>query len=224
MKETPSSGSDHGMTFQPASWLTWRPIRNFRLCGPTNHSAGCSCPAGDNQCCISLAQNVLSLSPSPRHPLTPCRPLTSAMGWLEPCWKGVILQRDNVVSWGWGGGRKWSLSGVWLWLELLVWILPTHSLSQWPVQGGQRWRGGRVHRVPQHSTGCLPHNRSQILSSLSPFTTLSETGWCRTAARGSEVKEWDEEEKTVEKMCRSWMKEESELLQERRNTSVEGRG
>lgn len=35
-------------------------------------------------------------APSPRQPQTPSSPLTPAMGWWEPCRKGVILQCDNV--------------------------------------------------------------------------------------------------------------------------------
>lgn len=53
-------------------------------------------------------------APRPRHPLTPARPLTSAMEWWELRRKGAILQCDSVLLRAWRERKEiicaWSLA------------------------------------------------------------------------------------------------------------------
>lgn len=183
-KNVSSSGSDHEMTYQPASWQKQKPIRTFKLCGPTNHSAGLFV-LSRREPVLHFSGTECSLSaPSPCHP-----PTTSFTLWPLQWGDGSHVGKVsfcNVIMYGLGRVDSWwrrrrRSSQVWLRLLKLVWSLLNTSRWQtaWPVKGGHWWRGEMGScTAHKHSTGCAQHNGYQLSYSSLFLTGLSQRGWC----------------------------------------------
>lgn len=101
------------MTFQPPpDWHRSQSEPPDYVVPPTIQQSVCAQQEGTSA--AFLWHRMFFLSSRPRHPLTPARPLTSAMEWWELRRKGAILQCDSVLLRAWRERKEiicaWSLA------------------------------------------------------------------------------------------------------------------